>query len=181
MTYPVTCACGKTHQVAGSAAGTEFVCDCRRTVEVPSYARLKASVGESAVSADFALEQHIQAGDLPLDRDCVACHRPTAHQIVATVVCERQRVSESGPRCYELMLSFALFGWIGAMIASRQRASVKRAVGEDRMFPLPVRVCERCAAEFTTARAVRDALERTPLYASLLEKYPRSEIRFTRP
>src|SRR5579885_2212251 len=87
-TYPVKCDCGATLEVPGTAAGSNVACRCGRSVEVPSLARLKASVGRSAVSAEFELEQLLVTGALPVEHDCVLCGRRTDHTATYTVTCE---------------------------------------------------------------------------------------------
>ena len=179
MQYPVTCECGKTHQVAGSVAGTKIVCGCNRTVEIPSFAKLKASVGESSLSADFEIEQLIQLGGLPLELDCVLCYQATPHQLTATVVCERKITPNANVKWYEILLAWSV-SWVWVMFAYLRRTRDLRSIGEDRFFPLPIRTCERCAEGLRSVPTIRDALLRTPLYSRLFEKYPTASIRLNR-
>ena len=174
MPYPVTCACGKTHHVAGSAAGTTFTCGCRRAVEIPSFAKLKAAVGQSSFSADFALEQLIQTGRLPLEADCVVCSRPTKNRVVARVACERERTPAREFHWYDVLRPTSGTSGRPSPISTATRDA--RTVGVDRIYPVPVRVCGECAMDLTGPAAIRDALLKTPIYADLLRKYPDSQL-----
>jgi hypothetical protein len=178
-TYPVRCECGKTHQVPGSAAGSTIACDCRRTVEIPSYAKLKASVGESSVSADFVIPLMLANKELPVETDCVACCGKTDHQIDAMVICDQEQSKEKKSLTwYEiLLLPFVTFSnlWL-FVLAFRKRQGDVRKIGADVMFRLPIRLCEKCAPEVHTTSQIRSALSKTDLYRQLLDKYPMARI-----
>ena len=88
--YPVPCACGVVHEVSAGSAGSTFACECGKTVEVPSLVRLKASVGQSSVSADFELARILGTGRLPVEDTCGVCGLKTDYKLQVPVVCERQ-------------------------------------------------------------------------------------------
>lgn len=173
VTYPFPCECGAELRAAATEAGTRKPCGCGRLAEVPSLARLKAAVGESAASADMQVEQLLMNGRLPLEADCVVCGRATTNRLRAVVTCERQEVVRERTRL-ESVAGFLLFGLLGWLVFRSNRPIGTR--GTDRIFDLPIRLCEPCGREVTTADQARDALRRTPLYAALLDKYPRASV-----
>jgi hypothetical protein len=48
--------------------------------------------------------------------------------------------------------------------------------GKDRIFDLPLRVCEKCQTELTSPAEWKAALCRVPLYDELLRKYPNAHL-----
>jgi hypothetical protein len=171
-TYPVGCECGATIHVPGTSAGTTFTCQCGRQVEVPGLARLKASVGQAVLSADLELQHLTAAEALPLEKDCVICGRTTDDQVAYRVVCERPETKGRVPLWQQVLL-MGLSPLLYVFHMSGQRVEVH---GRDVAFRLPVRVCEGCAQTLTTPAAVRDAMDETPVYARLFDKYPDAKI-----
>lgn len=180
--YPVPCACGKVHEVSAGAAGSSFACECGRTVEVPSLVKLKASAGESTVSADFELDQMIGTGALPMEDTCGVCGARTKHALRVTVVCEREDEKGGTPANRPAMGCLA-FGPVGLFVLAINLFGwrPKRTFGQNLTYHLPIRVCESCDGEEWTEDATRSVLERTPLYARLLDKYPKAEVRLPVP
>jgi hypothetical protein len=174
-TFPVWCECGKTHQVPGSAAGTTIACDCRRNVEVPSFAKLKASVGESSVSIDLLLEQMGRNRELPIETNCVLCFGDTSSTLVANVECERERMSEKTTLVWYEILILPI-SWLLVVISYFKRQQYSRVIGKDMIFRLPIRVCESCKPELRNPNDIRDALGKSELYRQLLDKYPMARI-----
>jgi hypothetical protein len=175
-TYPVPCACGATLEVAGSAAGTTVPCRCGRSVEVPSLVRLKASVGQASVSADFEIEQLLVAGALPVESNCVLCHRPTSNQAKYLVTCEVATVDAGEMPWWQKILVVMAFGVIGFGVYGGWQVRRPSVRGRDVILPLPIRVCPDCVETLTTTKAVRAAMQETDVYARLFEKYPRAAI-----
>lgn len=174
--YPVRCECGKTHHVPGSAAGTTIACDCRRTVEVPSFAKLKASVGESSVSIDLLISHMFAKGELPVETDCVLCSQRTESTFVAVVECEREKMSQKNTLVwYEILL--LPISWMLVVVSYFKRQQHSRVIGKDLIYRLPIRVCVECKPEIRSAAQVRAALAKTDLYRQLFEKYPDSRVR----
>ena len=175
--FPVPCECGKVYEVTAGSAGSKFACECGRTVEVPSLVKLRASVGQSGLSADFELDQMLGTGALPVEDTCGICGMKTARTGHSTVVCERAREEKQGRPLQAVALGCLfglLFGWILYRLSNPNRPG--RAVGRDVFYSLPIRVCESCAGEKWTVDVTRSVLERTPLYARLLAKYPKAKI-----
>ena len=175
-TYPVRCECGKTHQVPGSAAGTALACDCRRTVEIPSFAKLKSSVGELSVSVDLLIPHMLASGELPVESECVLCYQRTDSTVVAVVECEREKMSQKNTLVWYEILMLPI-SWMLVVVSYFNRQKYSRLIGKDVIFRLPVRICETCKPDVQSASQVRDALLKTDLYRQLFEKYPQAIIR----
>ncbi|MGL6096294.1 MAG: hypothetical protein ACRC7O_10925 [Fimbriiglobus sp.] len=172
--YSVTCECGQTTSVTGTAAGSRIACRCGKSIDVPSLAELKHAAGERAGSADFALTGLLLTGRLPLEQHCVLCDHVTDNKATYHVVCERPEVGRTLPGWqWALLLFLSPFAWAKLLSAGDDAPVHGRSVS----FRLPIRVCEFCVAGLTTHAAVRDAFCRTPVYTDLFEKYPHSLIR----
>ncbi|HET6572501.1 MAG TPA: hypothetical protein VFG68_02785 [Fimbriiglobus sp.] len=171
-TYPIGCECGATIHVPGTSAGTTFTCKCGRQVEIPGLARLKASIGQSTVSADLELEHLTAARALPLEANCTNCGRETTNEIAFSVVCERPEDKSGGSFWYQVF-----FIWFSPLLYMMHMATRQSEVhGRNVVFRLPVRVCETCQPSLNSQSAIRDTLRQTPVYARLLDKYPHARI-----
>jgi hypothetical protein len=71
-----------------------------------------------------------------------------------------------------MLLLVVFTGWIGLLGAALGWRKSEREWGKDVIFELPLRVCEACCEELTTASAVKEAMREVPLYRRLLLKYP---------
>jgi len=173
--YPVPCDCGTVREVLAGDAGSSFACDCGKTVDVPSLVKLKASVGQSTVSADFELDQMIGSNALPVEDTCGVCGLRTMNKAFVEVMCDREE-EKKGIEKQAALGGF--FGWaIGWFLAYlRKRGQPGKAIGQNLRCHLPIRVCEGCAAGRWTVKLTRTVLDRTPLYARLLDKYPDAEV-----
>lgn len=174
-TCPVPCGCGVVHPVASSAAGMRLSCSCGATVEVPSLVRLKASVGESAVSPDFEIEQRLRDGSLPVESCCVVCEESTENTRLVAVECERQETIEKNPLPMSILL-WLLFGWWSFLFRPLIPGSETKSIGRDVRYRLPVRICCDCEQELETADGRRAVVRETALYARLLRKYPNARM-----
>ncbi len=174
-TYPVRCECGKSHQVPGSAAGTALTCDCRRIIEVPSFAKLKASVGESSVSIDLVIRHMLANDELPVESDCVICFRTTKHQATFQLECEREEIARSSKlRWFEfLILCLSPI----RMILMAYESEDPQMSGRDVILELPIRICEECEPDLKTGADVRAAMQKSDIYSQLFEKFPDSRVR----
>lgn len=173
VTYPVTCACGKTYQVAGSSAGGRYTCHCGRPIEIPSLTHLKASVGLPVASPEFLLAGLAATGSLPLEQDCVLCGQSTREKATYLVVCERPVAPTYMP-----WWQWVLLGWFSPLRLAIEATHAWKvpAVGNDVTLRLSIRVCEECMQTLTTHRVIRDVMSRTPEYARLFEKFPAAAI-----
>ncbi len=173
--YPVRCECGKTHHVPGSAAGTTIVCDCRRTIEVPSFAQLKASVGESSVSIDLVLRHMLANGELPVETDCLVCTRTTRHRATFTVECEREEMISAKRHPWLEFFALMIFRPL-SLFVSAYGDDDDRIVGRNVALKLPIRVCKECEMDLKTEADVRALMMRTEVYGRLFEKFPEARV-----
>jgi hypothetical protein len=123
-------------------------------------------------SPELVIETLLLAGRLPMEQNCILCGAATEHTLCCRTVCEIAYVHRRGSS-WAGLLAFALFGWIGALIAIAMPREEKQR-GNDRVYPLRLRVCDSCAQQLTNEQAVKDALYRVPLYRRLLDRYPRA-------
>lgn len=174
--YPVPCECGVVHEVAASAAGTSLACVCGKSVRVPSLAKLKASVGQTAVSADFELARILGTGRLPVEDTCGVCGQKTDNRLQVPVVCEQQELKKEhtvvGSLVSRALVSLLTLGFLRYDPGDDPGQQVGRNVA----YLLPIRVCTTCAAGKWTTELTRSVLERTPLYARLFDKYPHATV-----
>jgi hypothetical protein len=175
--YTFHCKCGAAHEARLTEAGTRRDCGCGKSIVVPSNVALKAMAGEDALSADFEIEKRYDAGELPLEPDCCQCFRPTDGVLKIRAECERQKIKKE----YNSRTGCALFlvAGVWGVIINRMLASDERnakVVGRDVILIMPVRCCDACRRDLRTAAAGQKALERTPLYRRLLQKYPHARL-----
>jgi hypothetical protein len=177
MKYRVQCTCGDAISVAECDAGSQVQCWCGRVVEVPSLRELRRQAGEPGptVSPEMEVEALLLAGKLPEEDRCVLCESPTNGCVSCRTECERAYVQRSGPPLWVRALAFLTFGLIGAAVASAMPGH-EQEWGKDRIFSLPLRVCDACRKGLTSSQAMKDALCRVPLYRRLLRKYPAAKI-----
>lgn len=177
MDYFLPCPCGAGVRVSEAAAGTAAQCACGRPIQVPSFRELRLLSGQSAPAPppERVVEAMLLAGQLPEDYACVLCGTWTGHTVSYRTICEQALVIAGTRPWWHILLTFAAFGWLGALLVKAERGP-DREVGNDKIYSLPLRVCPGCATQLTTEDAVRDALARVPLYRRLLQKYPDAVI-----
>jgi hypothetical protein len=91
-----------------------------------------------------------------------------------SIECDRPVVKAAGDS-QAATLGCLLFGLVGWLLF-RRHGRESRVYGRDVGFTVPLRVCESCDRELTTRTALVNALREVPVYAGLLDKYPRSRI-----
>jgi hypothetical protein len=178
--YQVTCQCGAAQNVNLTQAGSTIVCRCGCNVEVPSLVRLKSAAGEESVSPDFEIEHLLQANALPLEKDCLICHRTTQHVFHVQVDCERaiNKSSRSRSEGCAFVLVGGLWGYFLYRTLMRDQSQIQH--GRDLLFKLPLRICERCASDVQTSEEARLAMMESSLFRRLLEKFPNAKITLCR-
>jgi hypothetical protein len=95
------------------------------------------------------------------------------------IECERAIVKPVPSSGVGYVLAFLGLGWIGlglVWLFEKARIRPTMEVGKDRIFTLPLRVCNSCRPGLTGTMEVKDALCRVPLYHRLLEKFPRAHV-----
>jgi hypothetical protein len=136
--------------------------------------RQQAGVPVQAAPPELVIEALLLARRLPEERCCVLCQQATDGTIICQTECSKAFVSDGTPRFSVKFLTFLAFGWSTLPIWGRQRR--EKECGTDRIYSLPLRVCDACRAELATPDAVKAAMLRVPAYADLLEKYPGANV-----
>src|SRR5437660_9172710 len=160
MQYRITCKCGNALTIAEGAAGTRIPCPCGCTIIIPSLRELRQQSGlpEVGPSPEMAVEAMLLAGTLPEEDYCVVCGAATDHSVCCRTECEKARVLDSRPpwwiRAPLILLAFCTFGLFGATVGAATPGQ-EREWGKDRIFDLPVRVCDACRQELTNEEAVK--------------------------
>ncbi|HEX3150218.1 MAG TPA: hypothetical protein VHR66_19225 [Gemmataceae bacterium] len=176
MTYPVRCECGHVHHVDATLAGSTLICKCQREVTIPSLSRLKTAAGEKALSPEVRLEQMLNLGMLPREKNCLLCRRPTADVTHFWATLERAFVKKDPSRVWWiLILGWLFLGWLFVLLILL-RARDDRVFGSDVQLRLPLRVCQDCAPQLAESRTLFEAVVAVPEYDELLDKYPNAEL-----
>jgi hypothetical protein len=182
MEYHVICPCGKQLPVQTDDAGTTIRCQCGQSVAVPSLSKLRTMAGFGAYesSAVETIQRMLDEGTLPGGQTCAKSGRPTQDVLPFEVQLEpddgwRDRMGFwlavaylAGP------LLTILFVIMGKQIAARHPENV---------VTIPLRIdrkFHRGLAWWGTQWKLRRLLSTTPVYARLLEEYPRAIIRVAR-
>jgi hypothetical protein len=176
MQFRVSCSCGEVADVGAADAGKEIPCRCGRIVVVPPLPELRrqAEAQNTGRSPEAVIEALLVAGRLPMEHHCVLCGIATEHILSCRTVCEIAYVEQpgsSGPAFFARLL----LGRLGEVIAECLQSEEKQR-GKDRIYPLPLRVCDSCVQQLSNDQAVWNALYRVPLYRRLLDKYPRARV-----
>jgi hypothetical protein len=163
------------YQFSAVQAGNRYTCPCGHELVVPSLSRLKMAAGEAVLSPEVRLEQMLQLGLLPQQAHCVVCRRATTGVTYFWAVCERAFVKKDSSRVWWVIaLSWIFLGWLGLLLLFRARDD--RVHGSDVQLRLPLRACPECAPVLAEAGRLEDAVLAVPVYADLLDKYPRAEL-----
>jgi hypothetical protein len=170
------CECGKNFFVREADAGVLLRCQCGRSLEVPSLHELRRLAGlpPPGLRPEVVVETLLLAGKLPEEQHCVVCATPTEGVLCCTTECEWATVI-SGRPWWAYVLSFLTFGWVGALVLLATSRD-EQEWGKDRIFPLPLRVCDHCKGRLNGTKERKAALSQVPIYRALLEKYPKARI-----
>jgi hypothetical protein len=173
MDYRLSCACGQQVTVNESAAGTTVTCPCGRAIDVPSWRELSIRSGRRApaLSPELVIETLLAAGKVPFEPICARCGAETDRQVQVMAECERVQVKGGGLSWLTLTLS-ALF--LPVLIFYRKS---QVAHGRDKVYWLPLPVCQPCQGQLPDEASLRRALQKVEVYARLLKKFPKARIR----
>jgi hypothetical protein len=117
----------------------------------------------------MAIERLLAAGRLPAEKTCAGCDVETDRIAQVRAECERARVGGSFS-WLTLLLSFL---FLPVMIYRWTRPQV---YGQDKVYWLPLVLCEGCQRAAEDRNLLRRYVWRIPLYRELLEKYPSASI-----
>jgi hypothetical protein len=180
MHYRIPCACGESVTVAEAAAGSTIPCGCGRVVVVPSLRELRrqAGVPSTAPPPEMVVETLLAAGRLPEETHCILCGTAADGIVFCKAECERAKIVDGRPSFWQWLLSGYLLGLFAVLFLqlARQEKGQEKEVGKDRIYTLPLRICDRCRPELTSPEAIKRAMSQVRLYRRLLEKYPDTRV-----
>jgi hypothetical protein len=175
MEFRLDCACGIPLKVSEAAAGGSVQCLCGRTVPVPQLTELRVRAGLPPyhISPEVLIEHQLASGELPPNRICVNCGGHTEGQAVIVTQCERAHVKARGDTPWIVFLISPLLYCLDRMWRSREVV----VQGKDKIYRLPLPVCEACRPQLRRRRAVREWMRRIAVYDQLLDKFPDADLR----
>ena len=180
MEFHLRCQCSQVLTVTEGSAGAEVACGCGRTVSVPPLRELRSQVGMPAYEPvpELLIETMLAQGQLPPERRCVECGKDTAEVVCVTTTCERAwSEADSGNSWVNVLASWLFIGILGAyVLRAFQDSSAARTFGRDKVYPLPLPICEHCRHVLRGSERIKDRLRRIPEYARLLDKFPQAEV-----
>lgn len=180
MEYRIDCSCGESLVVAETAAGTTTRCRCGQPIAIPSLRELRRLAGIPApdLSPTLEVEALLQANKLPEEDHCLMCGTATLAVVRCTTECERALVEHDRPSRWLYLLGWLTFGFFGVLgvAIARSRPGPSQEWGKDRIYHLPLRICEACQQRLTTPAEIKQAMCRVPLYQRLLRKYPNAIV-----
>jgi hypothetical protein len=72
-----------------------------------------------------------------------------------------------------------VFGWLAALIAAREEAMPREALGRDTSLDIPLRISSDAASQILRIRRqkkLKALLRKTPIYAALLDEFPQAHV-----
>jgi hypothetical protein len=174
MAFSLECSCGETLAVQAAQAGTTIACRCGAQVKVPSLSRLRELAGEQPYEAstiDVILGM-LKRGELPAGGRCAISGEPT--QDVFELHVEAERIYTGGDNIVYLVLALIVSPLFALGLFQKPRP----AVGRETVVPTPLRVTaayhERVRR--SSQRSLKRWLRTVPIYAKLLDEYPRAVV-----
>jgi hypothetical protein len=180
MNFLVRCECGAPTWVSEGSAGAKIPCACGRTISVPALHQLREEIGLSpypGISPEMAIERLLAAGRLPADNLCVGCGKETEQVVQVRAECERAIIR--GGRVSWLRL--LLYILVAPVVLVIPRDGPPQEYGRDKIYWLPLVLCEDCQRAAQDPNVLWDYFQRVPLYRELLMKFPSARVEFAGP
>jgi hypothetical protein len=181
MNYSVSCECGQNRSVASTEAGNEIVCICGRKISVPPLHILRRQAGQTVETPELLIRVMLESRTLPEELEkphCLHCLELAPKIRIFRAECERRVPKRFSPGDSSGIFFLAILaGPLWALLAyfAGRRDNL---TGDDITFELPVRLCDRCAAQLSPAQ-LAEAMRRVSVYRNLLEKYPQAIVSLT--
>ena len=181
MAVPLRCTCGRDLSVELSQAGGEVACECGETIAVPSLSKLRELSGKGAYEAGIidTINRMIGSGELPWGDRCAVSGEPTSDAIDLYV--EAERVFQGGSNTALIALLAVVCSPLLALILAQKP---RQDVGRTTIVHTPLRVAarnQRRVLRWSSQRAIKRWLRSVPVYAELLNDYPRAQVVFELP
>jgi len=127
---------------------------------------------------ELVIETMLAQGQLPPERRCVECGKDTAEVVYVTTVCEREwSEADNANSGFNFLLTWLFLGLIWAyLIRAFQRNKASRTFGRDKVYPLPLPICEHCRPVLRGPERIKERLRRIPEYDRLLDKFPQAGV-----
>lgn len=177
MEFSVECSCGQILTVRVTQAGTTMLCRCGAQVKVPSLSKLRERAGQDAYEASTidVIYGMLRRGELPTGDRCAVSGDPTEDVVDLYVEAERTYRARDN----------RIYAWLGVLVSPILLFGLfqkpRPDVGRETIVPTPLRVA--AAYHPRVRRSGQKALKRwlrsVPIYARLLEEYPRARVRLT--
>jgi len=174
--FKIDCQCGKQNTVSGGSAGATIVCACGQAIAVPSLSKLREQAGLPPYDpGPLMLIQHLLAtNQLPGTNRCGACEQETDRVVEVRAQCETGYRTESNDRSFGEVLFWILVFWPVLLFKSRRRTV--NDFGRDTVLSLPLPVCDGCRQSLGRRKAIKQAVQKIPLYGELLQKFPDAKL-----
>jgi hypothetical protein len=174
MEFSVECSCGRALAVQTTQAGTTIVCPCGAQVKVPSLSKLRELAGQNAyeVSTIDVIQGMLRRGELPTGGSCAVGGDPT--EDVLDLYVEAERIYPAGDRF--------VYAWLGVLLSPILLLGLfqkpRPDVGRETIVPTPLRVAAAYhpRGRRSGQKALKRWLRSVPIYAKLLEEYPRARV-----
>ena len=180
MAISLACSCGQAVLVELSQAGGETACQCGQTIRIPSLSKLRELSGKGAYEAGIidTIHRMVASGELPAGDRCVVASEPSDD--VFELYGEAEQVSQIGTSVAQAALVAVL---CSPVLAIAMALKPIRDVGRSTIVLTPLRVCAKHQPRVLRAsqRALKRWLRTVPVYAQLLNDYPRARILFEAP
>jgi hypothetical protein len=175
MDFRISCSCGHSITVTEGAAGRAIDCPCGRVIKVPSFKEMRLQAGLPAynISPEAEIEQMLPAGQLPGSKTCVVCGKETDNSIQVLTECERAWSKHSGGFSWLTLLVTSL--WFPVRVWLWEGVD-EQEYGRDKVYSLPLPVCEPCECAVRGQKAIKKCLREIPEYNRLLEKFPDARV-----
>jgi hypothetical protein len=172
--FAVVCKCGRIVKVTEGAAGARLPCSCGDTIAVPALNVLREQAGVPTLSPDFVLERLLLSGWEP-DAQCASCGVAPAELRHYWVDCERAWVRRRGGLHLFTLFNFLTIPIIGISYVVWRRSSTEQ-YGRDKIYRLPLRLCETCQIAAFDEKNMKKALRAVSVYDQLLKMYPKAKV-----
>jgi hypothetical protein len=176
MKFSVECSCGQSLAVQASQAGTTTTCGCGAQVKVPSLSKLRELSGQHAyeTSTIDVIQGMLGRGELPEGNHCAVSGEATDDVVELYVEAERIYTAKDN-----LMWAVIAALCISPILILTALIEMPRAdVGRQTIVRTPLRVAAAYHAkvERSGQKALKRWLRTVPIYAKLLDQYPRARV-----
>jgi hypothetical protein len=184
----LTCSCGETVTARAKDAGGLTACSCGNSVRVPSLSELRKSAGADpfVTNPSEAIRRQHEQGINPAGDRCLLCGSSSAVFYDCKAICESSHVARIDDEVDDVQLFRMILNPFRVLLWQLLRRRVTRLEkrGHDVSVTFQLPVCDPCSAmtgKVIKVSTAKKLMRRVPLYANLLDYYPRLKITIERP